>query len=179
LVKATATFTPDSNDAKAVPKGLLGKVAEIDENGDAWIAFEGLDEEQGVLRENFGNISVLSQEEAGKLEMVTMFIDAEMVTMFIDVGSDVSAKDKNGKDAFDQTFRSEPIVEQERTQAEIMAMHGPAQNLMLDDGAVFDEAVSDWHDIQVPSWFDQLSPRNFDTLNLTLTSVSWQVVTCV
>lgn len=169
-MKATATFTPDSNDAKAVPKGLLGKVAEIDENGDAWIAFEGLDEEQGVLRENFGNISVLSQEEAGKLEMVTMFIDA---------GSDVSSKDKNGKDAFDQTFRSEPIVEQERTQAEIMAMHGPAQNLMLDDGAVFDEAVSDWHDIQVPSWFDQLSPRNFDTLNLTLTSVSWQVVTCV
>ena len=62
LVKATATFTPDSNDAKAVPKGLLGKVAEIDENGDAWIAFEGLDEEQGVLRENFGNNSVLSQE---------------------------------------------------------------------------------------------------------------------
>ena len=97
---------------------MLGKVAEIDENGDAWIAFEGLDEEQGVLRENFGNISVLSQEEAGKLEMVTMFIDAEMVTMFIDVGSDVSAKDKKGKGAFDHTKE----IKDEEKRAAVLAL---------------------------------------------------------
>ena len=60
-------------------------------------------------------------------------------------------------------------------------MHGPARALMLDDGTVFGEAVSDWHAIQVPSWFDRPSPGNFGASafsNLTFTSVSWQVVTC-
>ena len=79
MVKATATFTPDSNDAKAVPKGLLGKVAEIDENGDAWIDFEGLNAQLRVFKRNFGNISVLSQEDvlkerAQREELVAMLI---------------------------------------------------------------------------------------------------------
>jgi len=33
---------------------------------------------------------------------------------------------------------------------EIMALHGPAQALMLDEGTVFDEAVCGWHDIHDP-----------------------------
>ena len=60
-------------------------------------------------------------------------------------------------------------------------MHAPARALMLDDGAVFDEAFSDRHNMQVPSWLDQPSPRDFGASafsNLTLAPVSWQVVTC-
>jgi hypothetical protein len=40
--------------------------------------------------------------------------------------------------------------DKERAQAEIMALHGPARALMLDDGTVFDEVVCNWHDIKDP-----------------------------
>lgn len=36
-----------------------------------------------------------------------------------------------------------------------MAVNEPARALTLDDVTVFDEAVSDWHCIQVPSWCDK------------------------
>jgi len=64
-VRATVTFTTNSKNAKEGPKGSLGVVAEIDQDGDASIGFEGLDKEW-VLKSNFGNISVLSQEDVLK-----------------------------------------------------------------------------------------------------------------
>jgi len=44
----------------------LLQVAEIDEDCDACIDFEGLDAKQWVLKSKFGNISVLSQEDVLK-----------------------------------------------------------------------------------------------------------------
>ena len=78
-VRATVTFTTNSKNAKEVPKGSLGKVASFYQNGNAWIDFEGLDAKQGVLKSNFGNISVLSQEDvlkerAQREEVVAMLI---------------------------------------------------------------------------------------------------------
>ena len=78
-VRATVTFTTDSKNAKEVSKGSLGVVAEIDQDGDASIDFEGLDAEEWVLQSNFGNISVLSQEDvlkerAQREEVVAMLI---------------------------------------------------------------------------------------------------------
>ena len=75
-VRATVTFTTNSEEeeedseeeeeAEEVPKGSLGVVAEIDQHGNAWIDFEGLDAKQCVLQSNFGSISVLSQEDVLK-----------------------------------------------------------------------------------------------------------------
>jgi ankyrin repeat protein len=78
-VRATVTFTTNSEEAKEVRKGSLGVVAEIDQDGDAWIDFEGLDAKQLVLQSNFGSISVLSQEDvlkerAQREEVVAMLI---------------------------------------------------------------------------------------------------------
>ena len=69
----------DSTPCEKVRKGSLGVVAEIDEDGDASIAFEGLDAQQWVLKSNFGSISVLSQEDvlkerAQREELVAMLI---------------------------------------------------------------------------------------------------------
>ena len=85
-VSATVTFT--SNRWNAVPKGALGKVASFDQNGNAFIDFEDLhnlhhlhrlDAQQCVLKSNFGNMSVLSQEDvlkerAQREEVVAMLI---------------------------------------------------------------------------------------------------------
>ena len=61
------TFTSNNAQEKREgPKGSLGKVAEIDEDGDASIGFGGLDARQWVLKSNFGNISVLSQQNVLK-----------------------------------------------------------------------------------------------------------------
>ncbi len=67
-VRATVTFTTNnSKNPKEVPKGSLGKVASFDQKGNDWIIdFEGLDAKQRVLKSNFGNISVLSQEDVLK-----------------------------------------------------------------------------------------------------------------
>jgi len=88
-VRATVTFTTNSEEeeedseeeeeAEEVPKGSLGVVAEIDQHGNAWIDFEGLDAKQCVLQSNFGSISVLSQEDvlkerAQREEVVAMLI---------------------------------------------------------------------------------------------------------
>jgi hypothetical protein len=56
----------NAQEKREVPKGSLGKVAEIEKDGDASIEFEGLDWRQWVLNSNFGNISVLSQEDVRK-----------------------------------------------------------------------------------------------------------------
>ena len=58
---------------------MLLQVAEIDEDCDACIDFEGLDAKQWVLKSKFGNISVLSQEDvlkerAQREELVAMLI---------------------------------------------------------------------------------------------------------
>ena len=45
-MRATVTFTTNSKNAKEVPKGSLGKVASFDQEGNAWIDFEGLDAKQ-------------------------------------------------------------------------------------------------------------------------------------
>ncbi len=60
-VRATRAFTTNIESAKEVLKDSQGVVAEIDDNGDALIGFEGLDAQQLVLKSNFGNISVLPQ----------------------------------------------------------------------------------------------------------------------
>jgi hypothetical protein len=65
-VRATVTFTTKIKNAKEVPKGSLGVVAEIRQNRNASIDFEGLDAKQCVLQSNFGSISVLSQEDVLK-----------------------------------------------------------------------------------------------------------------
>jgi hypothetical protein len=76
-VRATVTFTTISEEE--VRKGSLGVVAEIDQDGDASIDFEGLDAKQCVLQSKFGSISVLSQEDvlkerAQREEVVAMLI---------------------------------------------------------------------------------------------------------
>ena len=56
-VRATVTFTPDSKPAKEVPKGALGKVNEIDEDGDFNIDFGGIGK-QWVFKANLaGSLS--------------------------------------------------------------------------------------------------------------------------
>ena len=57
------TFNSNNKDAKEVPKGLLGKVAEIDKKGLGLNAFEGFDAKQWVSKSNFSNISVVLQED--------------------------------------------------------------------------------------------------------------------
>ena len=56
-VRATKTFNSDS-ERKEVPKDTLGSVTEIDEDGGANIDFEGIGAHR-VLKENFGNVSVV------------------------------------------------------------------------------------------------------------------------
>ena len=56
-VRAAKTFNSDSRHKKEVPKDTLGSVTEIDK-GDAFIDFEGVGV-GWVLKENFGNISVV------------------------------------------------------------------------------------------------------------------------
>ena len=78
-VRATVTFTTNSQNAKEVSKGSLGKVASFNKNGSASIDFEGLDAKQWVWKSKFGNISVLSQEDvlkerAQREEVVAMLI---------------------------------------------------------------------------------------------------------
>ena len=46
-----------------MPKGLLGKVQNIDGDGNAHISFEGIEAAQGLLKDNLGNLSVLSQAD--------------------------------------------------------------------------------------------------------------------
>jgi hypothetical protein len=65
-VRATVTFTSNDNNANEVPEGSLGKIASFNKNGDAWIDFEGLNAQLRVFKRNFGNISVLSQEDVLK-----------------------------------------------------------------------------------------------------------------
>ena len=84
-VRATVTFTTNSKNAKEVSKGSLGVVAEIDEDCDACIDFEGLDANQWVLKSKFGSISVLSQEDvlkerAQREEVVAMLIAPTQAT---------------------------------------------------------------------------------------------------
>ena len=91
-VRATVTFTTnkrgseeeeedseEEEEAEEVRKGSLGVVASFNQNGDACIDFEGLDAKQWVWQRNFGNISVLSQEDvlkerAQREEVVAMLI---------------------------------------------------------------------------------------------------------
>ena len=85
------TFKSDNaKNAKQVPKGSLGKVAEIETTGSAWIDFEGLDGEQRVQKSNFGNISVVLQEDelteqAQLAELVAMLIAPTQAVKAIDV----------------------------------------------------------------------------------------------
>jgi len=47
-----------------------------------------------------------------------------------------------------------------------MALHGPPQALMLDEGTVFDEAVCGWHDIHDPGGnVEELEQRLEDELS--------------
>ena len=55
-VRATVTFTSNSKAAKEVPKGALGKVIQIDEDGDANIDFEGIGR-VWVFKKKFGSLS--------------------------------------------------------------------------------------------------------------------------
>ena len=78
-VRATVTFTSGSSERTKVPKGLLGKVKKIDEDGDANIEFEGIGK-QWVFKDNFGNLAVLSQadvlQERAKREEVVALLTA-------------------------------------------------------------------------------------------------------
>ena len=65
-VRATVTFTSNDKNANEVPEGSLGKNASFNKNGDAWIDFEGLNAQLRVFKRNFGNISVLLQEDVLK-----------------------------------------------------------------------------------------------------------------
>jgi ankyrin repeat protein len=79
-VRVTVTFTADNIEAKEVPKGSLGKVAQInEEDGSAYIYFEGLDPAQWVFKSNFSNISVVLQEDELKRQVEL----AELVAMLI------------------------------------------------------------------------------------------------
>ena len=76
-VKVTSSFRAEK--AKQVPKGLLGKVKEIDDKyGHANIEFEGIGG-QWVLKGSFGNLTVLPQadvlqERAKREEAVALLI---------------------------------------------------------------------------------------------------------
>ena len=63
-----------------MPKGLLGKVQNIDGDGNAHISFEGIEAAQGLLKDNLGNLSVLSQadvlQERAKREEVVALLAA-------------------------------------------------------------------------------------------------------
>ena len=50
-----------SYNTEKVPKGLLGKVTKIHEDGDAYTEFEGIEVAEWVLKDNFANLAVLSQ----------------------------------------------------------------------------------------------------------------------
>jgi hypothetical protein len=73
------TFNSNNKDAKEVPKGLLGKVAEIDKKGLGFNAFEGFDAKQWVSKSNFSNISVVLQED----ELIKQAQLSELVAMLI------------------------------------------------------------------------------------------------
>ena len=97
LVMATVTFASNNaQDKREVPKGSLGKVASFDQKGNAWIDFEGLDAAQWVIKSNFGNISVLSQEDvlkerARREELVAMLIAPTQAAGALDVQNDEGA----------------------------------------------------------------------------------------
>ena len=90
-VKVTSTFRAEK--AKQVPKGLLGKVKEIDDKyGHANIEFEGIGG-QWVLKGSFGNLAVLSQadvlqERATREEAVALLIAPMQAAGALDAADD-------------------------------------------------------------------------------------------
>ena len=92
-VRATVTFISDNTKKTLVPKGLLGKVKEIDKNGGAYTDFEGIEVAQGLRKDNLGNLAVLSQadvlqERATREEAVALLTAPTQAAGALDAADD-------------------------------------------------------------------------------------------